>query len=177
MQGHWSISYWKYPVGTSNNKTNLTGFSIDSLGQFDGGTTGYDFFGKTSGSNVIFLGGGTTVGFDPNNFFDKWNFVTLTYNSTTDLMTLRYFIPNESVKIATKTEVITSATHYLKDGHDLILGGWIYSAAENTNAGYYKELNVWQVEKTEAEIQQIYDTGLRISKEDHTFNVIGGTLE
>ena len=126
--GNWSICYMKKPIGTSNGSTNLTGYNIESLGCNSNSVGGgYIWWGKTSGSNLIY--GATNSTFTPSDYFNNWEYVTMVKTGTSIVITS--YLKDRVVR--SRTIVVTASANYYvtQYGYDLKLGGW------DNNGGCY----------------------------------------
>ena len=126
--GNWSICYMKKPIGTSNGSTNLTGYNIESLGCNSNSVGGgYVWWGKTSGSNLIYQATNST--FTPSDYFNNWEYVTMVKTGTSIVITS--YLKDRVVR--SRTIVVTASANYYvtQYGYDLKLGGW------DNNGGCY----------------------------------------
>ena len=134
--GDWSIAYWKKPIGTHSGSTNLTGYSLDSIGCNSNSVGGgYLWYGKTSGLNE--LSSSTPAAITPATYFGNWHKVTMTKSGTTII--IKTYL-SEGVSTRTFSNTTTNSKYYLTQyGRDLKLSGWDASGKCYTE---YKDLLV-----------------------------------
>ena len=134
--GDWSIAYWKKPIGTSSGSTNLTGYSLDSIGCNSNSVGGgYLWWGKNSGSNVLQDSSPSAI--VPATYFDNWHKVTMTKSGTTII--IKTYL-SEGVSTRTVSNSTTNEKYYLTQyGRDLKLSGYDASGKCYTE---YKDLLV-----------------------------------
>ncbi|EKF49537.1 hypothetical protein H17ap60334_04977 [Thermosipho africanus H17ap60334] len=154
----WVISYWKYPVATSDDTQN--GYNLCSLGQYTSDNSkGYIWWGKERDSNTFRVNvvyNNRTVAwaysstFDPNWYFNNWHFEVMKKQGKV----LSYYV--DGVK---QCELIIPADKEIQTPFDvgLSLGGFSGSSPNNALianlliARY--DPNIW----TDEYIQALYD--------------------
>lgn len=150
--GEWTISYWKYPTGT-HLSNGLNGYSIESLGcnaNSIGG--GYTWWGKNSGTNV--LASFTPSAFDPDDYFRRWQMVTLVKNGTIITYRIRGINGIENAVRTVNIGTVASNYYATQYGYDLKLGGWDNG---NSNNAYFRDLVVAKRAFTDSEQDNMYN--------------------
>jgi hypothetical protein len=146
--GDWSVCYWRKPIATNDG---FTGYNIDSFGCNSNSVGGgYLWWGKTSGANLIALHGNNAGGFDPADYFGKWQFVSMIRSGSVVTMTT-YYIGSQYYTFAASPGLAPNGfvTQY---GYDLKLGGWDDTNVSNT---YFRDLMVFKRAISVSELQYI----------------------
>ena len=127
--GDWSICYMKKPIGTHLGETDLTGYSIESLGCNSNSVGGgYSWWGKSTGSNVITASSNSSI--TPASYFDDWQVVTMVKSGTT--LTIETWINDKVQRTRTITLSSIASNYFVTQyGYDFKLGGW------DNNTGTY----------------------------------------
>lgn len=128
--GDWSICYMKKPIGTHLGEADLTGYSIESLGCNSNSVGGgYMWYGKTQVANEIKVRIEATYApvsnetFIPDDFFNKWQYVTMVKNGTT--ITNTFWVSDKVSRTSTFTFDVPTSNYYVTQyGYDLNLSGW-----------------------------------------------------
>jgi hypothetical protein len=146
---NWSICYWKKPIATDTNT--LIGYSIESLGS-NGNSVGggYVWLGRESTFDKLQLS--VPTDFDPNNYFEKWQHISLVKSGTTVTITTRGIKGNtNSVRTYTLSGVVSN--YYVNQyGYDFKFG---WDDVNICNA-FYKDLVVAKRAFTQTELDSIY---------------------
>lgn len=166
----YTICYWKKPHGTSTDMV-LTGFNADSIGRNSntvGG--GFRWWGKGSAALTWGISG---LGASParSSYQYKWMFVVLRRSGTT--LTIRTYGLGANGLYLTQSVDDSDASpdrYVTQNNYDLQLGG--FDMVNPANA-YYKDLIVLKRALTDAEVDRMYATKLKM----YADSIMIGTLE
>lgn len=156
----WTIGYMKKPIGTYRGETDITGYSLESLGCNSNSVGGeYRWFGKANGSDKFSMSSQNGNTFTQGEYFGEWQYVFIRYSSGTITWTVYY-----SGKLSTVSQSYTpgAANAFVTQyGYDLKLGGW-----DNGNEGwaYYRNLFFVQRRMSDTEVENIFKTKMKANK-------------
>lgn len=166
----WTIVYMKKPLATNRDNTSERGgYLIDSIGCNNNSVGGgYAWFGKYSGmSNGVSISGGSSVSYNPDDFYYKQQMCVLKYENGKLIFTV--YLENGTKMESSINYTLTTPNKFVTQfGYDLLLGGW-----DNTTIcqAYYKDLIVAQRCLTEQELLKIFKT--RIIDKPNNMNILG----
>ena len=148
----WTIQYWKRPMGSQTGDHRE--YCIDSIGSNSNSVGGgYLWWGKSAGSNDI-RGVGS---FNPDEFWNHWRLITLTYNSSSKQIIIYEQDKFKTFKRTVSQDITTANRFVTQYGYDLMLGGW-----DNGHicVAEYKDIRVSQHLLTESEIYDCFKQGM-----------------
>jgi hypothetical protein len=156
--GDWTIAYWKKAIGTSNAGA-LTGYSIDSLGSNSNSVGGgYHWWGKRSGYEDVSI---DWVYTPYTQYFDGWQRVVIVKSGTNEHYEIT--LPDGQVISRDRLNDTIIPNYYVcQHGYDLMLGGWDNNGVCNA---YYKDLIVAKRALSQAELDDIYNTKMIMTKD------------
>lgn len=171
--GDWSICYMKKPIGTHYGESNLTGYSIESLG-CNGNSVGggYFFWGKTNNSNSMHQvsGGGA---FEPITYFQNWQYITMVKSGST--ITINTWLNDSLIRVRTLSTTTTISNYYVTQyGYDLKIGGWDNN---NNSWSHFKNLVVAKRAMTQTELDDYRLTKLKATEDGLILNNINTNVE
>lgn len=175
-QKPWHIVYWKKPIGTQNE---LIGYCLESLGSNNIvgiANKGYCYWGKIGPNNlslfaqsVIDANMQNSAINDMNNYFNKWQMVSLKYDN--GIITLNLYTEKQEKMTCNVPLSITSADYFVwtDNDYDFQLGGW--DGGSNTSA-IYKDLAILKNGNfSDAELDTMFKTKMRYVNNELCSNV------
>lgn len=154
----YTIIYWRKPSGTTTDSVNA-GYDMDSLGRNSntlGG--GFRWWGKGTGLTWGFDGAGVAISTATYQY--SWMMVVLRRSGSN--LTLRAYSEATGGLLLSQTvsDVVSTDNRYVtQNNYDLQLGGW--DTANSTNA-YFRDLTVLKRALSDAEVDAVYGSKLRI---------------
>jgi len=169
----WSICYMKKPIGTHRGETDLTGYSIESLGSNENTVgTGYVYIGKQDNLNELFQFQNGAI--DPAVYFDQWQWVSIVKQGTA--IRIEVWLADGSSRVRTNIVNPTRPDFYVcQHGYDFNLGAW------DGNGGCYTQFKNLLIAKralTVSELERLRQVKLSLQS-DNAFiqsNIVTGAV-